>query len=603
MSAISAWLMIDSKAKSKKYCLGKIMALIIFLTGCALAMSIFGFGEILIDKFLFSKEFLAADPINQMAPISTINFVLVGLALLVIDFKGQLLRNPTHIFILISLSVVMLAGLGYLYGVIYLYEIAHARYYPIALNSVIAFLLLDLGILLMRPNDGFMKLVLSSGSAGVIMRQLIPLILIVNTLIGWGRFYLQQTGVLNYELLVTLTVTINFFITSIVIWWNARSLWNIDAQKKKADAQLLRHRELLQSIVSSVGEAIIVIDPEYKVLVANKMAAKLIGVEQRALINQNILDYISFLKKDQPLKPGELVKTLKTPGEQMAVIDLLDNISMKNAEGQIFPIAGVIAPLTGNANIKGMVAVFRDISKDRKIDAAKTEFLSLASHQLRTPLSTISWYTEMLQGGDAGPNNEKQKNYLDVIMHANARMIDLVNSLLSVSQLELGNFSLIPQQVNVVNTLKIILEELKGPIMKKKLIVKTHYDREDLTIMADPHHVQIIIQNLLSNAVDYTPSKGALNISITKETRGLLLIIGDSGCGIPKDAQSKIFSKLFRADNIKEVKANGNGLGLYLVKLIVDRMGASIRFDSKENCGTTFYVKLPNRPPKTDQQN
>jgi PAS domain S-box-containing protein len=593
MTGVSAWLLSDNQSDKKVYWIGKTLALIIFVIAAIKASSIFGLGDIAIDKILFGRQIMTVDPTNQMAPVSTLNFVLLGLGLFVIDFKGGLFKNPTHLLVLLSLSLVMLSFIGYLYGVIYLYEIASASYYPIPLNSVIIFLLMDAAILLMRPKDGFIKLALSNSDAGIAMRNLISIILWISIMFGWLRFYLQQEAIISNALIVTLTVVFDFFITAIVIWWNTKSLFVSDEKRKDAAIQLKYQYALLQSIISSIGEAILVIDDRCKVLVTNKTTAKLLGKDQNDIVGKDIRKDITFLKNGQEISIKEKFGLSGPLAGNMRVIDLRDDIYLKNKDGKIFPIAGVFSPLKGFANINGCVFSFRDISKDKEIDIAKTEFVSLASHQLRTPLSTISWYAEMLNNGDAGPMQTQQLEYINEIMHANKRMIGLVNALLNVSQIELGVLEVVPKPVNAVKVARIVLQELEVTILEKKLIMEEFYDKDIPVIMADSHYIKIILQNLISNAVKYSPAGGTIKIYISKGNKEIQFRVSDMGLGIPDSARSKIFLKLFRADNIKLVDTSGNGLGLYLVKLIVDKAGGKIWFESEENRGTTFFVNLP----------
>ncbi len=245
--------------------------------------------------------------------------------------------------------------------------------------------------------------------------------------------------------------------------------------------------------------------------------------------------------------------------------------------------------------------VFRPMES---IDKAKTEFVSLASHQLRTPLSSVNWYTEMLLAGDAGKINDEQKKYLDEIYIGNQRMVALVNALLNVSRLELGTFSVEPVEMDVVETAHSVINELKPQIIERKLEVKeTH---KDITkIIADPKLMRIVLQNLLSNAVKYTPEKGIVTIDIKNiikgdqisgqkvDLNGIVITVCDSGYGIPDGDKDKMFGKLFRAENVREMDTEGTGLGLYIVKSIIDHAGGKIWFESELNKGTTFYVFLP----------
>lgn len=240
-----------------------------------------------------------------------------------------------------------------------------------------------------------------------------------------------------------------------------------------------------------------------------------------------------------------------------------------------------------------IVGTLQDVTKEKEVDQAKSEFVSLASHQLRTPLSAINWYTEMLIAGDAGNLSEEQKKYLQEVYAANHRMVDLVNSLLNVSRLELGTFTVEPQAISIKEISQSVLGELKPQIVQKNLHLKEDYDESIGLYMADPKLMRIIIQNFLTNAVKYTPENGSISISLMKDIENILIKVSDSGYGIPKDQQSKIFSKLFRADNVKEKDTEGTGLGLYIIKSIVSESKGKVWFESEENKGTTFFVTLP----------
>lgn len=244
-----------------------------------------------------------------------------------------------------------------------------------------------------------------------------------------------------------------------------------------------------------------------------------------------------------------------------------------------------------------MTGVNWDVTLEKQVDQAKTEFVSLASHQLRTPLTSINWYTEMLLSGDAGQLNDEQKKYLDEVYAASKRMVDLVTALLNVSRIELGTFAVDPVQTDLITLLRSVLDELKLQIDEKYLqVTETH--EEIPNILADQKLMRIVYQNLLTNAVKYTPDKGTISIKHTlidheKLGKCIHIEVSDSGVGIPQSEQGRIFDKLYRASNVQEIDTQGTGLGLYIIKAIVEQAGGQISFSSQENQGTTFYVDLP----------
>ncbi len=230
------------------------------------------------------------------------------------------------------------------------------------------------------------------------------------------------------------------------------------------------------------------------------------------------------------------------------------------------------------------------IAKEHELNRAKSEFVSLASHQLKTPLTIIRWYIDMLNAGYADDVLEKQKEYLDKIYANTGRMVELVDAFLNVSRLELGVFTVKKEPLNLKDKIELILKNLNPKIKEKNLKVSKTYAKDNLVISADLKMIQIIFENLISNAIKYTLTGGKIRITMQKKSGEILIGIADTGIGIPAGQQSKVFTKFFRADNASAQKIDGTGLGLYLVKTLVEKTGGKIWFESTENKGSTFYV-------------
>lgn len=236
----------------------------------------------------------------------------------------------------------------------------------------------------------------------------------------------------------------------------------------------------------------------------------------------------------------------------------------------------------------------REIAREKEIEHAKTEFVSLISHQLRTPPSTIKWYAEMLLKDEKKTLTDDQKRYIRQISTSSQQMIALTNALLNISRLEMGSFAIEPENCDLVAITKQVLEEQKIQIQEKKLQVKEEYEQNLPQVTTDPKFVSLIMKNLLTNAINFTAENGQITISLAKDGKDHVKIcVTDTGCGIPKSQQAKIFEKLFRADNARMIDRKGNGLGLYITKFIIKQIGGTITFISEENKGTTFTVTLP----------
>ncbi len=261
-----------------------------------------------------------------------------------------------------------------------------------------------------------------------------------------------------------------------------------------------------------------------------------------------------------------------------------------------FPVAITATPVKLHEKIIGGIVVFRDITKEKEVDQAKTEFVSLASHQLRTPLTAINWYIEMLLSGDAGPLTDDQKSFLHEVYKGSKRMIQIVNEFLNVARLESGRLKIDPKPLQLIDFVQDIIDEVM-PLASARnceIIFKKPTIPPPL-IPLDGLLMRQVIHNLLTNALRYSPQgKCAIYVSIERgETDNYVISVKDNGIGIPKGLQSRIFEKFFRTENAIQAVTEGSGIGLYISKMIVGASNAQIWFDSEEGHGTTFYVSIP----------
>ncbi len=249
---------------------------------------------------------------------------------------------------------------------------------------------------------------------------------------------------------------------------------------------------------------------------------------------------------------------------------------------------------TSDDEIGNLAGTFNEMLDNlEELDKAKNDFVSLASHQLRTPLTATKWTSEELLAPGEGLTDARKNHYLRQIHASNERMIRLVNELLDASKIGFGTLSDKPEPVRIEEVLKHILRDIAPEILDSGVKVTKHVEKDLPVTYIDRTWVQVILQNLVSNAAKYSKSGQTVAIEIKRQKNDILITVADSGCGIPLSQQSKIFTKLFRADNARQLVGDGSGLGLYISKALVEQAGGEIRFESVENEGTTFYVKLP----------
>jgi len=377
------------------------------------------------------------------------------------------------------------------------------------------------------------------------------------------------------------------------------NLVSVAIQRKKAEDQLVatikeldlekiratREKDKLDIILRSAGDGFIVVDSNQNIILTNDAIVDLSGFDNA--VNRNFGKTFKFITEKKTEFPDFVSECIKT-GQIKRIVNKAVLVTKEKKE---LPVDITVSSLKSENNTNGCVIVIRDATKEREIDRTKSEFVSLASHQLRSPLAAINWSIEMLLNDKKEKLSEKQHEYISEVYRSSRRMNDLVKSLLNVSRLELGTFLVDPREVSVKETVNSILKEVEQRYKDKEQEIVV--DVEDFKFYSDPQLLRMIFQNLLTNAIKYTRDKGRIEIYAHKEGDKIKIHVADNGLGIPKKQQGQIFSKLFRADNVKLKEIEGNGLGLYIIKSIVDHSGGKIWFESQEKKGTTFSIEYP----------
>lgn len=238
-------------------------------------------------------------------------------------------------------------------------------------------------------------------------------------------------------------------------------------------------------------------------------------------------------------------------------------------------------------------AVNRFVYQITRLNKAKTEFVSVASHQLRTPLSAIKWETELLLSKFKKGLNKKQLENVENISMLSCKMIRLVNDLLDVARIDQNRLIVRKQNFDFVkiaqNTIKEILAGMDLRHIEVSLNIKNNLPEAS----GDPDKIKLVLENLINNAIKYTTSGGKVEIKIFEKDDDLVFEVKDNGVGIPEEQLDRVFEKFFRSDNAVKYQTEGTGLGLYIAKNIVEQLGGKIWFQSIENVGSMFGFSLP----------
>ena len=363
--------------------------------------------------------------------------------------------------------------------------------------------------------------------------------------------------------------------------------------QKRRD-QLSEEKARVDALFMSAGEGLVACDQNEIITYANKQSESISGYSVEESIGKSYFDlWRLYDSKGNAIPVKERLITIASAKKEVVRISTSDHLYILRKDGKRLPISSTISPVIVGDRIYGTVISFMDITKESEIDKMKTEFLSLASHQLLTPSTAVKWISEMMLEGDFGPLNEKQREKMEDIYESNRRMNSLINSLLNISRIESGRIIVAPKLTRVNTLAENIIKELKGKIEEKGHSLKIDFEEDLPEINIDPNLIGEVYKNILANAIKYTPEKGSISVTIKKEGNDIVSKISDNGYGIPENGKKRMFEKFYRGENIVSIDQDGNGLGLYLVKQLIDVSGGKIWFESEEGKGTTFWFSLP----------
>jgi signal transduction histidine kinase len=259
------------------------------------------------------------------------------------------------------------------------------------------------------------------------------------------------------------------------------------------------------------------------------------------------------------------------------------------AAGQVYSLLFAYIPDEAYVNVYG-----REVTREREAAVIKTQFMAMASHQLRTPLTSLRWYSELVQQKLTEADAEV-KEMVDIIHQTTVKLAELVDDLLSISRIERGKVELEIVQANLGELTREIVSDMKVQAQTKGLVFEVEVAPELQPFWFDPKLIREVIVNLVSNAIKYTPDGGRVQVRVTLGESQVLIEVEDSGMGISEGDKQKIFGRFFRSQRAVESGIDGTGLGLSVAKLIVEKCGGRIWFESEENVGTRFFVTLPYR--------
>ena len=343
------------------------------------------------------------------------------------------------------------------------------------------------------------------------------------------------------------------------------------------------------AIIQNFTDGLLFFNEENKLFLVNPRAKDFLGAGED-VIGKSILE-LSELKYSSSF--GMLLKLL---GEEKKKVYREELVLKEN----LILEASAIPVLMAKEKL-GTLVILHDITREKTVEKLKTEFVSLAAHQLRTPLSAIKWTLKMLLDGDLGEITKEQKNFIEKTYTTNERVIELINDLLNVTRIEEGKYLYKPIPADLEEICQLALSFYGEEIKKKAIEFEFKKSKNKLPqVIVDIEKIKIAFQNFINNAIRYTPVGGRVTVSLKHDKKEITVQIKDTGIGIPADQKERIFTKFFRGTNAMKLETEGSGLGLYIAKNIIEAHGGKIGFESEKDKGTTFYFTLPTKEESTE---
>lgn len=374
---------------------------------------------------------------------------------------------------------------------------------------------------------------------------------------------------------------------------------NLETKVERTAAEIMKYSSREHAIFDAISLGIMVVDKEGIIQEANRSIANLLGSNVLKLINTSIYESVALKQKQVELS-NENHPVFKALTEKREIRIQPDEHVSIDVSNSTVPVRIIVTPIVLEKETRGAVVVIQDATEEYKVEQLKNEFIGVASHQLRTPLASIQWYSELLSSEGSENFTNEQRKFMVELRLAAQKLSNVINELMDASRLHDGQIEIRPQQVELTDLLKDTLKEFKALATVKHINLHIDEMPEELRITTDPVLLNIVVQNLVSNAIKYSLDYGEVTIALELIDNAVKISVHDNGIGVPHKDKDYIFQKMYRGSNAKQISTDGSGLGLYATRKILRILGGSISFVSQEGKGTTFTITLPRIEKSTD---
>lgn len=588
------------------------------------------------EKILFNDIFARFQQPSEMALLTAISFLFFGVALAQHIFAFSDWRRYFQYSVVVPIIVGFFGILEYINGTTFNSPIL--IFATMALHSSLLFLLLAGAVFFMKPPKYIVEIVAEGDASSFLFKISLPIALFVPLIIdiltaagARNGFYDSAIQGALYTALSAILLEIAFLViiyyerkielrtkefgtnamarTQELEFLNATiaeknkslqetkiSILNVieDLQEKTRKIEEDKVKE--DALLESIGEGMVAVDRNEKIIAINAQAKSILKISDSDVASTNYSQLWQVETDGEIILPAEkrpIYLSLSTGKKIVA-----KNYYYITRDNTKIPVSITVSPIMIGGKIEGVIDIFHDITREKEIERLRSDFLTLASHQLRTPLSGTKWLIETLQRNVLGPLNKKQNTYLDEIYKMNERMIKLVFDMLNVLRLESGSRIIKKESISATSLYRDLGLMLDSAAKSSGILLRFPKNGGSVvSFETDREALNAILECFLSNAINYSETGTVITLDVREEPEGIVFVVSDSGIGISAQEHEHIFERFYRASNAKTFKPEGTGLGLFMAKWLADKIGGTITFESEEDKGSKFYLRIPKKRP------